>query len=159
MTEQTEVEFVNDGSVAVVGDEAYKLSEDSPVFHENDDELLIISVGEYYRAEYDENGWVVVDEDAPDFVTDALDSHPDKRYADADVQGYPIEFDVGFRSDEAVFSNAWQREVLRPASPIAKEIQGIIKEVKLTIEVEENGEVTVTDVGLWPDKSNVSLEL
>lgn len=159
MTEQNKVEFMDDGNVAVVEDEAYTVSENSPVFHESDDELFIISVGEYYRAEYDEDGWVVVDTDVPDFVIDALDSHEDKRYADADVQGYPIEFDVGFRSDDAVFRNAWQREVLRPSSPVAKEIQGLIKEVTLTIELNENGEMAVTDVSLWPDKPDVSFDL
>lgn len=158
--EETEVEFMDNGetTVAVIDDEAYNLSEGDVVFHETGDETLLITSGDVYRAEYDEDGWLILSEDTPEFVLEALDE-TEERYADADAYGFPIELDVGFRSDEAVFSSAWQTETLRPSMDVARRIDGVIKEVTLTIEVDENGEVTVTDVSLWPNKSNVLLDI
>jgi len=154
------VKFVSDSDdcAAIIDDEAYNISPGEVVIHETDDQLYVITDGEYYVASYDENEWVVLDEDAPQFVVDELESRS-IRFADADVRGFPIKLDVSYRSDDAIFDSSWQNEVLRPSSEVAQEIHGSIKEVGLTLEIQENGDIRAIGVSLWPNNSNVTLDL
>lgn len=156
----SQVEFMDNGdtTVAVVDDEAYNLSNDDVVFHQTTDEVLLITVDDVYHAEYDEDEWIVLSEDVPEIVLEALDDE-EIRYADAEAYGFPVEINVGFRSDDAVFRSAWQKEKLRPSMDVAEQIQGSIAEVTLTLQVEETGGIVVTDVSLWPSSSQVTVDL
>lgn len=158
--QEPEVEFMenNGTTVAVIDGEAYNLSDGEVAIHETDNSLVLITENDSYHAELDENGWVILSEDTPDSVLTKLDEE-DLRYADAEVTGFPAELDVGFRSDEAVYSSAWQNEVLRPSMDVAEEIDGAIREVKLTLEIEEDGSITVTDLGVWPNHTDVEIDI
>lgn len=157
----SQVEFMDNGetTVAVVDEEAYNLSGDDVAFHEIEDgSTLLITADDVYHATYDEDEWMIVSDDVPEFVLEVLDD-AEIRYADAEAYGFPVEIDVGFRSDNAVFRSAWQKEKLRPSMDVAQNIQGSIAEVTLTLEVDENGGIVVTDLGLWPDSSQVTVDL
>lgn len=161
-TQETDspVKFMSEGdtTVAIVDDEAYNLTGEDVALHRTDDELYLLTADDYYTAEYDDDEWLVLEDDVPQPVLDKLDSE-EIRYADAEVEGFPVEIPVGFRSDDAVFRSAWQKEKLRPSMDVAEKIQGSIAEVTLTLEVDEDGSIVVTDVSLWPSSSQVTVDL
>lgn len=155
----TEIEFMDNESntIAVVDDEAYNLSGTDVAFHENEEGLILITAEDAYLAEYDEDDWLIVSEDTPEFVLEALEEN-ELRYADAEAYGFPVEINAGFRSDDVVYDSAWRQEKLRPSMDIMERIN-TITEVTLELEVSEDGEVRVTDLSLWPTASNVTVDI
>jgi len=145
-------------TIVAIEDEAYNLSNDEFAIHNGTESTYILTTEEYYEVEYDEDGWMILSEDIPDSVSEKLDEK-DIRYADSEVEGFPIELPVSFRSDEAIFDSAWQQEKIRPSMSIMNEIDGAIKEVTLTLEIHSNGEIVVSDVNLWPSSPNVKNNL
>lgn len=156
---ETEIEFMENDSttVAIVDDEAYNVSGTDVEFHENEEGLILITAEDAYLAEYDEDGWLIVSEDTPEFVLEAIDER-DIRYADAEAYGFPVEISATLRSEDVVYDSAWRTEKLRPSMDIMDKINSIT-EATLTLEVTEDGEVRVTDLGLWPNASNVTIDI
>lgn len=155
-----DVEYLENGNstVVVIDDTAYNLSGEEVIIHEVEDGVLLITEDELYESTYDEDGWLIAPKNAPDFVLNAVEDE-DIRYADVDVEGFPIQLDASFRSDGGLPRAAWQREVIRPSMDIIDDIDGVIEEVTLTMTIESNGDITVTDVSVWPDSTSVSFDL
>jgi hypothetical protein len=161
-TEQL-VEYVegDDSTVALVGDSAYKLTDESPLeTHElGDDSLLVISRDEYYEVDESSNGWLIPSSEMPTEIVELLSDEFGHRVADWDIDGKDVSFDVGFRSDNSLYSSAWQSESVRPGSEVLETISDSIKEVTLTVELSEEGTLTVTDFELWPNNSSVEVDI
>lgn len=164
MTDTNMVEYVESdtGTVAIVDDDAYKLSSETDVvLHEAEDSesILLITQDEVYVSEYDSDGWLIAPEGAPEYVMDFLDDQS-IRYAEADVYGYPIEFTVGFGSSpHTIYETAWQKEHMRPSSKVMDQIESSIQTVQLTIQVDSEANIQITDVSVFPDKSSVTFDL
>ena len=78
---------------------------------------------------------------------------------EADVSGYPVEFSVSYSGQNALFDSAWREEKIRPESPVAKDIQNEVSEVILDVTVDEQGQITITDLKVWPDSTSVSVDI
>ena len=145
-------------TIAVVDEEAYNISSDEVVTHESNGTVYVITTEDYYIGEYDEDGWLTFSEKIPKNIIDSLREN-ERRCADVESESFPIEFEVGYRSDNELYDTAWRQEILRPSSKEAKNLQNKITEVKLTIELSKDGCIHITDIRTWPDNSNVKIDI
>jgi len=158
-----EVDFLekDDQTVAVVGNEAYVVTEDTAQIHKVDDGVfLLITSEEVYEVHYDTDRWMVMEDvdELPEHVQELLEDKGE-RYAEADVSGYPVEFTVGYGGEDNIFRAAWRNEKIRPSDSVAQSLQNEISEVQLDVIVDEDGHITVTGVDVWPDSSSVSIDI
>lgn len=159
-TSETEVQILEDGdtAVAVYGDETQTVTEDEAAVFETERGYAFATVDGTYQVKTDEDGWLILDGTEPEHLAEFLRDHESLRFAEADYSGFPVTFKVGYRSDEALYRAAWQEEAIRPGEEVTQEISGEIAEVTLTVEVDADASITVTDIGVWPS-SKISFEL
>jgi hypothetical protein len=122
--------------------------------------FLIITLEEVYSVKYDDKGWMFLEDvdEIPSYIQEMLEDR-DETFAEADVSGYPVEFSVSYSGQNALFDSAWREEKIRPESPVAKDIQNEVSEVILDVTVDEQGQITITDLKVWPDSTSVSVDI
>lgn len=157
------VEFVETSTklIAVIKDESHVISDGDVVIHDGSDEgeLLFISANGVFPASYNDRGWVTFPEidDIPEEVVAAARKDNAIGVAEADVSGYPVKFDVVYKADDPVYSQAWQTRMIRPS--VAEGLKNEMSEIYLTVQVNEDGHVTITDLDFWPLSSSVTIDL
>ena len=148
----------DNSTVVIVEEEAYHLNEGEVEFHITDDGVIAVTHDDYYLLERDENDWYIVTEDVPECVLEELDN-ANERYADAEAEGWPVEFEVGVRTNNTIYNSSWQQEKIRPSSEVGRLLDNCLDEIQLEVSVEEHGEVTITDLDLWGESKNVSIDI
>lgn len=137
--------------------DAYRIEKGEIELESDEDGIVFVTYQGLFYAPFDPDGWVILSGDEPEIVTDVCNSR-DVRFADADYEGYPITMEVGYRTDDNITRSLWQNDKVRP-----KEIESLINkditEVRLSVEIDGSGHITVTDVSIWPDNSNVSFDI
>lgn len=137
--------------------DAYRIEKGEIELESDEDGIVFVTYQGLFYAPFDPDGWVILSGDEPEIVTDICSSK-DVRFADADYEGYPITMEVGYRTDDNITRSLWQNDKVRP-----KEIESLINkditEVRLSVEIDGSGHITVTDVSVWPDNPNVTFDI
>lgn len=156
VTEEVEFATTSSNTVAVVEGESYTVTDDVATHQTEDGYVFLTGTEAYYVPVND--GWLVPSGDEPQEVLEAINDM-DEMCAEADVTGYPVEFTVGYRSDTGPYDSGWQKEMIRPNSEVASEIDSLIHEVRIDVSVDDDGTVRVTDFDIWPSSQDVTIDL
>lgn len=161
MSDSETVEFMDadDETVALIDDEAYRLSSGDVQLHPQpeNNELVILTADEYYVADIDENGWLILPEDTPTFVQEYISSETNKRFSDADIQDFPLEISFGYRNENVLENAAWRNEVIRPETDLIKSLPNI-RTVSFEGHIHEDGTLTITDMKFRPSRPASKVE-
>lgn len=161
MADDTEPKLLNDGgdTVALYNGETQVVTEDEAAVFETADGYAFATLDGTYQVNTDEDGWLVLSGTEPEALAEFLRGHESLRFAEADYDGFPITFDVEYRSENALFRAAWQDEQLRPSDNVAEQLQSEAHALIATVTVDETASITITDLRTWPSSSNVTIDL
>jgi len=123
-----------------------------------DDGYVFFTIDDWYHVGTTDNEWLLTSGDEPEKVRQKMDDM-DERYGDANLDGYPIEFDVSYRSDGNVFRTLWEQELLEPSESVENQFLNIINSVTLTLRLYEDHTLEVVDVDTWPQNRDVTINI
>lgn len=161
MTDSEIVEFIetDEDTVALIDDEAYRLSSNDVQLHpqSEEDRIIILTAEEYYVAEVDENDWLVLPDNTPEFVREYISSETRERFADADVQDFPLDISFGYRNENVLENKAWRNEIIRPDTDLINSLPNI-RTVSFKGQIHEDGTITITDMKFRPSRPASKVE-